>query len=100
MIPPSTYVALVKVAQQNAGPLPTSYWLRGTLAAPLAVGSPIVVMRTERCGREEGEPEVVQCLGEFTSSSVVELFERTDGGVLCRTLNSHWLVTTLPREDT
>ncbi len=97
MIPPSTYVQLTKVAQQNAGPLPEVYWLRGHLAAPLVVDSSIRVARTERCGREPGEPEVVQCLGEFTSSTVRELVEE-EGGVLCKTLNSHWRVTTLPRE--
>ncbi len=95
MIPPSTYCQLTKVAQQNAGPLPAVYWLKGHLAAPLAVGSPILVMRTERCGREPGEPEVVVCPGEFESSEVTELIEREDGSVTAVTQNSHWLVTPL-----
>ncbi len=96
MLPVNQFVLLTKVSQQNAGPLPEVYWLKGHLAAPLAVGAPIYVARTERCGREPGEPEVVKCLGDYSSSPVVEMVEEADGSVLCQTLNSHWRVTPLP----
>jgi hypothetical protein len=100
MLLPDQYVQLDKIAQQNAGPLPETYWCRGHLVEPPQVGRCIVMMRTERCGREPGEPEVVKCLGAYSSSPVRELLEQPDGGVIAITANSHWRITPLrePKE--
>jgi hypothetical protein len=54
-------------------------------------------MRTERCGREPGEPAVVKCLGAYSSSPVQEILEGADGVVTCRTMNSHWQITPLEK---
>lgn len=96
MIPPFSYCQLDKIAQQNAGPLPETYWLRGRVVYPPRVGKTILVLRTERCGREPGEPDVVKLEGEFESSVVVDVSEGADGVVTCRTQNSVWAITPLP----
>ncbi len=90
---------LDKVSQQRAGVLPAVYWLEGSLANTLAIGSTISVKRTARAGPEEGEPERVECLGWYVSSPVVTLTENADGSVTCQTLNSHWRISLLAPES-
>lgn len=98
MLAEGQHVLLTKLSQQNAGPLPASYWCKGVLLEAPTVGHCIVVMRTERCGREPGEPEAVKCLGAYSSSPVQEILEREDGVVTCRTMNSHWEITPLAED--
>lgn len=96
MLSAETYVQLDKLSQQNAGLLPPAYWLRGYLLEAPTIGHCLLVRRTERAGREVGEPAVVRCPGVYQSTPVQEISEDADGVVRCKTLNSIWAVTPLP----
>jgi len=87
-------VQLTKLEATNdlANMLPTSYWLRGSLMGPLTIGDPIRVLRYARSGREEGEPDEVECMGMFTSSPVVHINRINRCTADIHTQNSIWRV--------
>ncbi len=89
------HVQLYKLSAENPGVLPVPYWSRGHLIAPLEVGRIIHMLRYARAGREAGEPQVVECTGEFKSSPVVALAPQDDGSTIAQTRNSHWRITPL-----
>lgn len=91
-----TLVRLDKLSAENAGHLPTSYWLIGKLAGSIKVGEFICVLRSQRSRQHDDEPEVVKCAGLFTSSVVQSIEDLGNGVRVCRTRNSHWRVTDLP----
>lgn len=95
MIDISLPVQLTKVAQQNRGPLPEAYWLRGHLYEPPTVGHTLRVLRYERARQKPEEPESVKVAGLYASSPVREIIENEDGSVTCITANSHWTITQL-----
>ncbi len=95
MLTEGQFCQLDKVSQQNRGPLPEVYWLRGHLLEAPTIGHCLLVSRTERAGREVGEPAVVKCPGIYQSTPVQEILEGADGVVTCRTMNSHWRLTPL-----
>lgn len=93
MMTQGTLVRLDKVAQQNAGPLPATYWLEGAICETPTVGHTLRVVRSARARQRPEEPERVDCLGLYVSSPVKELIQNDDGSILCRTMNSVWRIS-------
>lgn len=76
-----------------------AYWLEGALFEAPIVGRTIRVLRTSRAAQTPDEVAPVVCAGLYTSTPVQEMTENEDGSVLCKTLNSSWLVTPLIEVD-
>ena len=90
-----TRVRCSKLSTENKGDLPDGYWLEGATFSDVETGRPLKIVRSRRARQNPEEPEVVNCVGMFVSSTVKSIESIAAGHIVAKTLNSHWEIKTL-----